>query len=218
MPFDFSNCSQSNDKTGAGSQSDWRNAPLDWTAYHPDFYDYRQTGGMRRWIFRSLDVDAPGCKLTSEDVETAFGRARSGKSAVVAYTDHDRRDLRPDVDRARAILDDVSAGYPDVSWEYANAHDAARRSLGIDRYPAPRFAHSWRGDTLFVESDQPLFGPQPFLAVEEEGGVFYRDNMTRETETSWAYCSPRLDRVRHIWIASANSSGEVGVLTIQPFG
>jgi len=219
IPFDFSSQALATgleDRAFApGEMWDWRGAPADWRHYHPCFYDYRREGAMKRWIFRCLDVDTPICSLRPEDVEQAFRRVREGQTTVLAYTDHDRRDLRPDIERALELIREAASGYPDVAWKFANARDAAREACGLEHREAPRFTTRVEGDVCFIESDQALFGPQPFLAVEEEGGVFYRDNPTTESPTSWAYRMVRRKATRRIGVAGANGCGSVGVRVVD---
>ena len=211
IPFDFSSRSVAGGGGEPGALSDWRGAPTDWSPYHPDFYDYRSPGSMRRWIFRTLDVDVPGRKLSEGEVERAFRQVRSGESAVLSFTDHDRRDLRPDIESLYKCIRSVASGYPEIIWEYANAGEAARRVSELPKTAAPRFTFEWRDGVLHVESDQVLFGPQPFLALEEEGGIFYRDNLTVESATRWAYRPLRPQRTLQIGVAGCNPSGAVGV-------
>ncbi len=215
IPFDYSNWAQ---KTlpcgGPGELSDWRGAPLDWAGYHPDYDDYRRPGGMRRTIFRCLDVKTPACELTADDVRDAFQRVRDGQSAVLAFTNHDRRDLRPDIRRADALIRAVAGEFPDVSWRWSNARDAARDSLGIADAPPPRFTLTWENGVLHVASDQDLFGPEPFLAVEESGDRVYRDELTIEGPRAWAWKPTRPHTLVRVGVAAANAAGRTAVAII----
>ena len=213
IPFDFSSAA-TDDRGYPGVMSDWRHAPLDWTGYHPSYDDYRRPGPMRRWIFRCLEVSGYETTLKASDVESAFKRVRSGKSAVLAFSSHDRRDLRLDVNTAIALIREVSSGYPEVAWLWACGLDAARAVAGVNERAAPQFTHEWRGQTLWISSDKALFGPAPFLAVEEAGGVFFRDNPTIESETAWAYRPVRPSVTRRVGVGGASASGAVGVCIV----
>ncbi len=217
IPFDFSSAATAN-RGYPGAMSDWRHAPLDWTGYHPSYDDYRRTGPMRRWIFRCLEVSGFETKLAAADVESAFERVRAGQDAVMAYSSHDRRDLRLDVNDASALVREVSTGYPDVAWRWANGLDAARGVAGVKDVAAPQFTHVWKDETIFIRSDKPLFGPTPFLAVEEFGGVFFRDNPTIEGTMEWAYRPVRRSETRRIGIAGGGVNGAVGVHIVPVTG
>ena len=190
IPFDFSNRAHADDPGGPGAMWDWRHAPADWSPYHPDHDDYRRAGGMRRAIFRAVDIDSARCRLEADDVARAFARTAAGTTTVLAYSNHDRRDMRPEIARASALIRGVAARYPDVGWRYATAPEAARVALGR---PSPAadlpldLALRAEGGRLWIESSRPLFGPMPFLAVEETGGLVFRDNPTIEGPTLWCY-------------------------------
>ena len=134
---------------------------------------------------------------------------------MLCYASHDRRDIGPDVDDALKMVRDVASGYPDVPWQFANGLQAARAVCDVPRVPAPQFEVRHESGTFHITSDQPLFGPHPFLAVEEEGDVFFRDNPTVEGQTSWAYTPVRPSKVRRIGVAGSNTSGEVGTLVVD---
>ena len=218
IPFDYSCDSQEQDAGAPGRLWDWRFAPVRWGAYHPDFYDYRKQGQMKRRIFRCLDVDTTVSSLTIDEVRKAFRQVSDGQSTVMAYSGHDRRDIRVDVEKACGLIHTVASEFPNVQWTFTNAHEAARRVCNIETEPPPVFDIAIEDGLVYISSDRPLFGVQPFLAVHEDGDVFYRDNPTIESATSWAYRPVRLQKTRHIGVAGANRFGEVGLNVIELSG
>lgn len=215
IPFDYSSGAMAENAGQPGRNWDWRHAPLQWTPYHPDWYDYRRPGGMRRSIFRCLEIDGYEYLLQESDVRAAFEAAAAGRDVVLAYTSHDRRDLEPGVARAMELLRGVGAQYAGVPWRFANAAEAARIVAGHDETPSPRFTYKWTGNVLAIETDQDLFGPIPFLAVEEEGEVFFRDNPTIEGPRQWAYRLPGPRRTKRVGIAASNAAGATGLTVID---
>ncbi|HYC48516.1 MAG TPA: hypothetical protein VED01_23835 [Burkholderiales bacterium] len=215
IPFDFSSGAMAENAGRPGRNWDWRHAPLQWKPYHPDWYDYRRTGNMRRRIFRCLEIDGYEYLLQEDDVRAAFEAAAGGEDVVLAYTSHDRRDLEPGVTRAVQLLRSMQARYPGVPWRFASAAEAARAVAGYADMTPPCFSHSWKADVLFLESDQDLFGPIPFLALEQEGEVFFRDNPTIEGPRQWAYVLPRPRRTVRIGVAGCNVAGAVGLTVID---
>ena len=215
VPFDWSRTAPRAGMGGPGEQEDWRGAPMTWRPYHPDFYDYRRPGAMRRWNFRCQEIDPAIGRLLDEDVEDAFRLVRGGETAILAFSTHDRRDMRPEIKAIWTQVKSASKSYPDVDWRFSNAHEAARDATGTDAAPAPVFTLRRHGDTFHVSSDQPLFGPQPFLAIEEEAGVFFRDNMTAEGVRDWAYRLSRPSATKRISVAGSNDAGHVGMVVID---
>ncbi|MCH8923491.1 MAG: hypothetical protein IIA67_10135, partial [Planctomycetes bacterium] len=101
IPFDISNNAvqskteyeQQFDFSG-GRYGDWRRAPQSWAPYHPAHDDYQTPGHCRRWIARCPNVGTRYYLLAEDDVRQAFEEAREGQPVVMAFTDHDFRDLR----------------------------------------------------------------------------------------------------------------------------
>jgi hypothetical protein len=215
IPFDYSSGAMAENAGRPGRNWDWRHAPLQWTPYHPDWYDYRRPGAMRRSIFRCLEIDGYEYLLQESDVRAAFEAAASGQDVVLAYTSHDRRDLEPGVSRAVQLLRSASAQHSGVPWRFVNAAEAARLVTGHGETAPPRFSHHWIGNVLTIESDQELFGPIPFLAVEEDGDVFFRDNPTIEGPRQWAYVLPGPRRTRRIGVAGSNAAGATGLMVVD---
>ena len=112
------------------------------------------------------------------------------------------------------MIKEVSKKYPHVEWVYANAQDAVQKCYLAGEYKPINFTCSLVENTLFIESNEKLFGPHPFLAVQE-GDFFYRDNVTMEGEKSWAYKMVRPDSINKIGIAGSNPAGDVGLVILN---
>ena len=216
IPYDYSCASLENHDGQAGQMMDWRFADTNWGAYHPCLYDYRRKGNMRRFILRCLDVDSNHHSLTPEEIEKAFIQVNNGTSTILSYSCHDRRDIRPKIEFVHSTIDTICKKYPHVEWIYANAQEAIQQCYSVPKCSPLKFTCTLRKNTLFIESNEKLFGPHPFLAVQE-GDLFYRDNVTIESERLWAYQMIRPKSVNKIGIAGANLAGDVG-LTILDFG
>ena len=211
IPYDFSSCAQGPGQGRPGSEEDWRGAPADWSWYHPDFHDYRRPGSMNRSVFRCLPAENKNGYFDPADAQAAFDHARKSGLAVLAYSNHDRREMKPDVEYMHRLLTETGRKFPDVGWRWANALEAAQTALKLANRAAPVITLKKQGDHILISSDQPIFGPAPFLAVEEQGPLFYRDNPTRETDTTWAYKLRHPQNTRRAGTAASNASGRTGV-------
>lgn len=188
IPFDYSSQAmvQTEDDTAqfglqGGRFGDWRRAPATWAPYHPAADDYQAPGNCRRWIARCLNVGTRYRLITERDVRQAFQEAREGKPVVLSVTDHDFRDMSPDVEEVRDLLRRVSIDFPDVPFIYAAAVDAMRRSLGLPAQPPCELditltAMDVATHVMVVESKTPTFGPQPWLALKTSAGEYHHDN------------------------------------------
>jgi len=214
IPYDFSARTPKHLSRphGRGSVNDWRHAPTEWGFYNPDWYDYRRPGGMKRSLFRCLDLKTWITAITSEDVKEAFEKAQAGYDAVLAYYNHDYRNMASEIEYGHTLISQVAKMYPDVEWEYINCLDAARELTGFSATDdeSPVFHYEIKDSLLTVTSSTELFGPEPFLAIQEEGR-FFRDNMTREGPTEWCYYFRNPEIVKAIGMAGNTAGGKTGV-------
>jgi hypothetical protein len=211
IPFDLSN--QSCDETDAqpdligGRFGDWRRAPRDWSIYHPAPDDYQIPGSCRRYVARCLNVGTRHRLLDEAEVCRAFERARSAGPTLLAFTDHDFRDIGRDVDTVRDLLVRVRPRFPDVRFVYSEAREAMNRVLfGEYRRPSsPLLSATLEpgprpGSRLLrIRAAEPTFGPQPFLALLTRSGEYHFDNLDfQEPFRHWTYV---FDELTYEWHA-----------------
>jgi hypothetical protein len=188
VPFDYSSQAMlPEEDAGAaadlegGRLGDWRRAPAVWQPYHPAHDDYQVPGDCRRWVARCLNVGTRYRLLAERDVRQAFTEARDGKPVVLAVTNHDFRDMRPDIDGVRDLLRRVAADFPGVPYRYSEAAQAMRDALDLPAQPPCELDLTLRaaGDgkhVVEVRSATPAFGPQPWLALKTSAGTYHFDD------------------------------------------
>lgn len=193
IPFDYANQSHEGETDqpdlAGGRFGDWRRAPDTWRGYHPSHDDYQAPGACKRTIFRCLNVGTRLRQLESAHVRQAFLEARQGGQAVLAFADHDYRDIRPDVDAVRAMISQVRTEFPDVALRFSGAQAAAREVQGVSDQPGPKLSLALDGTVLLARLEQgELFGPQPFLAIRGRDGRVFHDNMdVQQPGRLWSY-------------------------------
>jgi hypothetical protein len=186
FPFDFSNNATAESAIesmqqdiGGGRFGDWRRAPDDWSHYHPSHDDYQIPGHCRRTIFRALTVGTRMRLMKESDVDAAFARASRGNPTVLAFADHDFRDMRKDVEAVYSMVRRSAEKFPHVRWVHSGARDAARRVLGLPTSPldfSVTLESHGSSQLLRVEAQGQVFGPQPFLAVRTLDRRYISDN------------------------------------------
>lgn len=231
IPFDYANqaCdfdSGSQQDTQLGRFGDWRRAPHNWIGYHPSHDDYQVPGACRRWIFRCLNVGTRLRQLSMKDVRAAFADARQHGSAILAFADHDYRDIRPDVEQVRAMLQQVRPEFPEVRFQFSGAEAAAQAHIAAtepDRVTQPpQFDLRLEGQRLHVELRAgSLFGPQPFLAIKHVDQRYFHDNLdVIEPDRHWTYVfddqTLTLPEIEHLGVGAAGTCGGYGVATLKP--
>ena len=228
IPFDFASQSttisaedeQQTDLNG-GRFGDWRRAPRTWRPYHPDHDDYQREGNCRRWIARCLNVGTRLRLLTEPDIRDAFKEASNGNPVVLAFTNHDFRDLRIDVNYVRKLLSNVRRDYPDVPFVFREAASAMREALELPNESPCNFEIEFETTSertvIRVKTQTPTFGPQPYLALKTNSGEYFHDNFDiQEPHYEWSYTfdeqTLNINAIESVGIAANNS---VGVTTVM---
>lgn len=232
VPFDYANQAtatvadeSAQSDLGNGRFGDWRRAPENWAPYHPSHDDYQVPGDCRRWIARCLNVGTRYKLLKEEDVRQAFEEAQEGRPVVLAFTNHDFRDMRPDVAHVRKLLRSVAPDFPGVSFKFAKAAEAMRQALDLKREPPCELEmeiHEQDGaHMLRVSSETPTFGPQPWLAIKTKAGSYHHDNFDiDEPFRAWQYVFDdhtfSIDNIEAVGAAANNAYGITTVATMNP--
>jgi len=232
VPFDYASqaCSPTSEDQAQGLSSgrwdDWRRAPVTWQPYHPSPDDYQVPGTCRRWIARCLNVGTRYRLLTERDVRQAFEEAREGKPVVLAVTNHDFRDMRPDVDGVRRMLSAVAPEFPGVSFRFSEAVSAMRAAERLPPQPPCELDVSLRRvddstHVLDVASSTPTFGPQPWLALKTTAGTYHSDNFDIDAPFHrWQYAFDEetfpLRAIEAVGVAANNAFGVTTVSLLDP--
>jgi len=200
IPFDMANQStfaeQSEDlqmDISSGRFGDWRRAPHSWTPYHPSHDDYQAPGDCRRWIARCLNIGTRLRTLSQKDILDAFDAANNDQPVVMAFTNHDFRDITKDVERVRSMIKKAADAYPNVPFKFSEASAAMRSALQLPARPPCDLnvtldAYGKKSHILSVSTREPSFGPQPYLAIKTKDGNFLHDNLDFQTPNhAWSY-------------------------------
>jgi hypothetical protein len=225
IPFDYANQATTEDYSANldvadGRFGDWRRAPQHWQPYHPAHDDYQSVGHCRRWIARCLKWNARVRSIQQEHVDGAFEEAASGKPVVLAFADHDFRDMMPTVAGMHAMLTAAAERFPAVKFRYCNAREAMRSALGLPPKAPCQLTMTLTGHTLRLDLDSPSFGPQPFLAIRSTSGDYFHDNLDCQTPfRSWTYVfdehSFDLHALDKIGAATCDATGNVTVAVLD---
>lgn len=199
IPFDFSNqaielneLDKQQIDNSEGRFGDWRRARADWAPYNPSHDDYQTEGSCRRTIFRCLNIGTRMRLLNEEEVEKAFKRADSGLPTILAFTNHDFRDMKNDVENAYKMIIKAAERYPDVKWCNTGAKSAAKKVLNLENKEGIDITTSFEYEKdrvkITVETSTDTFGPQPFLAIKTFDKKYFTDNFDFQIpRRKWSY-------------------------------
>ena len=235
IPFDFSNQSVRSDDMEKdqsdlcdGRFGDWRRAPSDWSFYHPAHEDYQVPGNCNRVMFRCLNIGTRLRLLDEDEVDRAFSRADSGLPTVLAFADHDFRDMRRDIDLAHAMISRAAEKYPDVCWRHSGAKAAAQAVLGYssDKKRIELNLQLEQGSgapRLSIVSNMDTFGTQPFIAIKTLDKRYLTDNLdVQEPKRRWTYVfddqTVPFNAIESIGVASNAQNGSCCVVRLDTNG
>lgn len=183
IPHDFSNQSILHDRSVVGQRDlsdhrfgDWSRAPTRWGYYHPHHDDYQSEGQCRRRIYRCLNIGTRLRCIDAGEVERAFEQAAAEKAPVwVGVTNHDFRDMAPDVQWLKHQFDDA-ARRTGVPWRSCNVSDTFADVAAPPQLPEVTLSRDGLGTKLSLVYPNEIFGPQPFLALKLVNELFRHSN------------------------------------------
>lgn len=224
IPFDYGNQAvnrMASDQPDMidGRFGDWRMAPAEWKPYHPAHDNYQKKGNCRRWVTRCLNMNAKSCEITQEDVSEAFQLAEKEGSAILAFTDHDYKDMEYEVNRIRSFLKVSGDRFPNVCFKYADAVTAMREYCRLkpqDVGMSCDVMDLQNGKKLIIKTKNNIFGSQPYLALKTKDGRFIWDNLDNGIDCQWNYTfdynSISYEEIEKIGIAASNDYGYCEVM------
>lgn len=225
LPFDYANqvldSEQDQHELTHGRFADWSRAPKTWRGYHPSHDDYQQEGNCKRIIFRILNVGTRHRALNETHFHEAFKEAKESGEAIIAFADHDYRDLREDVNKARQMLSAVRGMYPDVKIKFSGAESAAKEILGYNDKKGPVITLEMSGNRAVIRlKDGEIYGPQPFLAIKTKDGRYFHDNVdVIEPKREWSYIfddqTMNVDILSKIGVGTAGRYGGYSAAVIE---
>lgn len=227
IPFDYGNqgmkereADEIQKDVSGGRFGDWRFATDQWEVYHPDFYDYQKSGGMKRYIARCLNLESRIRPITEEEIEKAFIRADSDKPTILSVTNHDEREMRPAIDWFMSTIRAVQKKYPQVKICHSNAVDAIRRVEGLDFEAPSQLSYSWNKDKIEISADKSIWGPQPFFCFKTKDMRYIHENLDFQGEKHWSYVFDEdtitLDKIEAIGVATNDNYGNTSVYRLTP--
>ena len=178
IPFDITSMAIKNGKHfdrytdfKNGRSGNWRNAPYDWSVYHPDHDDYQKVGNCRRWIGRALNIMNRIASIDQKEMDLAFKKAqKENKPILTGVTSHDYRNLVTEADYVYNFVKNSAKKYKDVKFRFMSVAKGFQKviwnkkikqkfNLSIKFFPQTKKDYP---NILIKSSGNKVFGPQPF--------------------------------------------------------
>lgn len=208
-----------------GHAGDWRGAPSDWSLYHPDFYDWRRTGNMNRWIARILNMMARHRSITEAEIEKAFVKAEQGDNVYLGITDHDWREMSDEINEFREMLSNIVSRHPKVKFKFSESIEGFRNVIGYSAEECEvgkvKLDYKWQDNVLhiFVVNGEP-FGPQPYLAIKDVTGHYIHDTFdfnVYKKSYCYTFCSDTVEmkNIDAVVVATNDKYGNTEILKVN---
>ena len=226
FPFDYSNQSYPSN-TGQpdlddGRFGDWSRASKSWSGYRPAVHDYQSPGELHRTVFRCLNVGTRHRLLTRANVVEAFREAKERGFSVLAFTNHDWRDIRPDISWVRSTVASVSQEFKDVKFLYSGAEQAGIATVGDASKRPNLILRVSEGRALVELVGGEIHGAQPFFGFQTAVGDVFHDNLdVVEPGRAWGYrfdsATYALEEIVKVGVGAASVGGtSAKVVTWSP--
>jgi hypothetical protein len=231
IPFDYSSQSTYDNKNmqiDSNRFGDWRRASKKWIPYHPSYDDYQLPGNMNRLTTKCLNVGTRFKLLTDEEIEYAFLDALENGSAILAFTNHDFRDMSVDIEDIYGRINKIHKNYQNINTINADAITAMQNTFyskeNLESVAVKidlKVVNEFGVDKIIASLEKgKVFGSQPYLAIKTNEGRYYHDNFNeRDYLKSWEYIldnsSMKLSTIEKIAVASNDIYGRQSIVSLK---
>ena len=166
-----------------------------------------------------MNLGARSAVLDQEEVNKAFADIKKGKKAILAFTNHDYRNMIPDIDHTYKMLVKASKKFR-VKFKHFDAREAFRKGMKIKKKGKLKFKIKIKNNFIELTSSHETFGSQPFLAIQGINKKFYHENFSIiKPYKKWHYYfddhSLRPEQIRYFGFASNDDYGNTTIVKID---
>lgn len=109
------------------AEFNWFGAPARWGSYRPSADDFLTPGGMRRYIYRCIDLRSRYNEISDRHLVEAFTQAADEqRPSVLSFFSHDNRDMRPETKNVVRMIRRASERHG-IPWRSCTALEAHLR-------------------------------------------------------------------------------------------
>ena len=166
--------------------------------------------------------------LTDQEIEFAFRDSIENGSAILAFTNHDCRNMAVDIEDIYKRINNIHKSFQNVSTINSDAVTAMRNThygddnkIDVDIKIDLEISKESEIDKIIVKVKHgEVFGSQPYLALKTNDGRYYHDNFNeRNYPKSWEYVldesSIKLLNVEKIAVASNDIYGNQSIASLK---
>lgn len=196
---------------------DWSQATSRWVPYKPSQDNYQLPGGSRGWNVRCIYMGG----LKAAAVEGMFAGANAGVDQLACIWSHlPEADFPEQITKAHTLIVEAAKRYPKVRFHYMTAVDGYQAWLRTADRQAPTLTFRDNGPAeqpvFSIETDEPIFQRQPFVAIKDIYSRYQILPCTRTGAFTWEAVSPLgRDRLVKAGVALCDTVGNQALQLIR---
>ena len=215
LPYSMHNAWPSNrvdEEEPLDNSYNWSESPSEFVPFRPSLQNYMVDGDGPGWNVRSVSFGQVAGSGIMSDI---FEAASNGTDQVACIWAHLPEDDFPEkmgmIDAAAHAATDL---YPDVDFRYCTGVEAMQLWRGtIDETP-PEITLTSQGTednrTYHITSNEPLFMPQPFVAIKYKDETYQKVECSQLSELSWdTDVIPYAAELAKLGVAATDTSGNL---------
>jgi hypothetical protein len=188
---------------------DWSLASSEWVPFHPSRENYQLPGDSKGWNVRCIYLKS----VTPTVMERMFARAAAGTDQLACLWSHlPETDFPEQLLNVHAVIAEAAKRYPGVRFHYMTAVEAYQAWLKTPDQQAPLLTFADQGSeeqpVFHIQSDEPLFQREPFVAIKDLYGRFQILPCTPTGVLTWQATSPlKRSQLAKAGVAVCDTSG-----------
>lgn len=197
----------------------WSESPSEFVPFHPSLDNYMVDGDGPGWNVRSVSFGQVAGSSTL--MNSIFEAASNGVDQVACIWAHlPESDFPEKMGMMDAAAQTAADLYPDVDFRYCTAIEAMQLWRGTTDVTGPVIDITSGGSederTFTITTDEPLFMPQPYVAVKYKDGTFQKIECTQQGDMVWTTeIVPFAGELAKLGIAATDTSGNLATEFIQ---
>jgi len=190
----------------------WSESPSEFVPFRPSLDNYMVDGDGPGWNVRSASFQHVRNSTLMDDV---FSKANDGVDQVACFWAHlPETDFPENMALMDQLAHEAALKYPNVNFRYCTAIEAMQLWRGTVDTTGPVVTIEEKGTSAeryyILSSDEPLFMPQPFVAVKYKDESYQVIDCEQVTDMTWrTNIVPFASELAKIGLAATDTSGNL---------
>lgn len=196
---------------------DWSQGTLRFIPFHPATTNYQVAGDGPGWNVRSIKMPS----MTQKIMDSMFAEAANGTNQVACLWAHlPEAPFLTDIARMDLLAHVAETNHPGVRFRYCTAVEAMQRWMNTEDHQPPALevhtSEEGTAVTLTIQVDEPIFQPQPVIALKDVCGHYSLLKPETVDTLHWKLLLPvPKDQIVKFGVAVIDLAGNLATKTIR---